>query len=423
LNVPAGTAVNDILLACINVAGGTAATITAPSGWTLIASVNETTNMKTAAYWRLATGYETGSYTWTFDTTRQAAAIMLAYSGAYGFLPPQSATNSTSTASTSTASIGSNSTYETGLSIQFFGAYNATSATTMTAGGTYVQRVDTCTTANAFMEVAVQDVSKGLLIGGLTASPATISSAATSTAINFYLEDQRPAYSFLAEDEFIAGSSSSGSGFTSRTSGLFTTNYPNEVLLAFMSINQGATTISSVTGGGLTWVNAGRANSNSGSVELWRALAPTPLTGFTLTSNFSATTKSFNYLIVGMVGADLTGTNGSGAIGALSTAAITSTAPTVTLTSTRNNSWVWGMANNSSSTNTATAGSNQTIIRNAQDSTNLCRSWVQRQNSLTAASGTVVTINDTAPTTDTCNILAVEILPAVYHHLGTLGVG
>jgi hypothetical protein len=422
LSLPAGTAVNDVLLVCINTTGGTGATITAPTGWTLIASVNETTDIKTAAYWRLATGYDAASYAWTFDTTRQAAGVMLAYSGAYSFFPPESLTASASTAATTTPASGANSTYETGLSIQFFGAYNVTSATTMTAGGAYTQRVDTCTTASAFVEVAAQEASKGLVMGGITSTAATISASATSTEINFFLEDQRPAFNYIGEDEFVVGSSSTA-GFTSRTSSAITTNFPNEVLLAFISVNQGSTTISSVTGGGLTWVNAGRANTNSGSVELWRAFAPVPLAQFSVVMNFSASTKSCNYLIVGLIGADITGTNGSGAIGALNTAAINASAPTVSLTTTRNYSWVWGIVNNSSSTNTCTVGSGQTQLRNAQDTTNACRSWMQRQSSLTAASGTVVTINDTAPTTDTCNILAVEILPAVTHHLGTLGVG
>jgi len=37
---------------------------------------------------------------------------------------------------------------------------------------------------------------------------------------------------------------------------------------------------------------------------------------------------------------------------------------------------------------------------------------VQRQTSTTPASGTVVTINDTAPTTDRYNLAIVEVLPA-----------
>jgi len=38
--------------------------------------------------------------------------------------------------------------------------------------------------------------------------------------------------------------------------------------------------------------------------------------------------------------------------------------------------------------------------------------WVQRQTAVTPASGTVVTINDTAPTGDRYNLSICEILPA-----------
>jgi len=37
--------------------------------------------------------------------------------------------------------------------------------------------------------------------------------------------------------------------------------------------------------------------------------------------------------------------------------------------------------------------------------------WVQARNSPTSAAGSVVQINDTAPTTDRWNIAAVEIVP------------
>ena len=38
--------------------------------------------------------------------------------------------------------------------------------------------------------------------------------------------------------------------------------------------------------------------------------------------------------------------------------------------------------------------------------------WVQRQTSTTPASGTAVTINDTAPTGDRFNLSLCEVLPA-----------
>lgn len=421
ITAPSGIAANDTIIACLSVYGGTSATITPPSGWAQISSKTQSTNLVTFVYWHLVTGYETSSYTWTFDSARQAAGILADYTGAYSFVPDISSDNQTGTPATTTATSAGNSTYETGLSIQVFGAYNTTTATTMTPSGGYTQRADTCTTTTPFVEVCIQDVSKGLGIGGMPANAATISSTATSTSINFYLEDQRPAFTSLAEDEFLIGNKTSA--FTTSTSNVFAVNHPNELVLLFGCIANGTTTISNVTGGGLTWVNVGRANTNAGSTEVWRAFAPTPTT-FTVTANMSASTNSYNYLVVGIVGADLSGSNGSGAIGAFQTAASTSAAPTVSLTTTRNNSWVWGAGNDpSNGTTTPVAGTNQTLLRSYKDSSNVCSSWIQRQNTITATSGTTVTINDSPPTADSCNILALEILPAVHHNLGALGTG
>ncbi|HEV2412261.1 MAG TPA: hypothetical protein VGS28_00445, partial [Candidatus Saccharimonadales bacterium] len=262
----------------------------------------------------------------------------------------------------------------------------------------------------------------GTTIGGLTTNAATISQSATSASIGFYLDDQRPNYTGLVEDEYGSGSKSQATTFTSAVGSNFATNFNNEVILLFAIISQGAATISSVSGGGFTWVNVGRANTNSGSVELWRTFAPTP-TNFFPTVNYSVGVKSVNNLLIGFVGADITGTNGSGAIGAFSTGSSTNAAPTISVTTTRNNSWVYGAVNDPVANSTNTPGTGQGVIRSVGDSTNVCKSWVQRQSAITTTSGTNVTINDTAPTTDSCNILAVEILPAVRHNLAATGVG
>jgi hypothetical protein len=419
INTSTGAQSNDILIACISVSGGSSATITPPTGWTAILGANETTDILTRAYWRQATGYETASYTWTFDTTRQAAGVMVAYSGAYPNIPRTSTTNVNSTASTTTASGTGNSTYETGLSIQIFGAYNTSVATTMTASGGYAQRADTCTTASAFIEVAIQDNSKGLPMGGMSANAATISSAATSTSLNFMIEDQRTV-GVLTVDDYLVGSKTAS--FSSFTSGTFPVNYPNELLLVFASVCNGATTVSGITGGGLTWANVGRINTNAGSTEVWRAFAPISQ-NFGLTFTMSASTVSFNFVVVGIVGADMTGTSGSGAIGAFNTATSTSAAPSVNVTTTRNNSWVWAAGNDSTGTVAAVAGTGQTLLRSDKDTANNCLAWLQRQTTATTTSGTVVTMNNTAPSTDSCNMLAVEILPAIHYNLAATGAG
>src|SRR5262249_34451499 len=59
---------------------------------------------------------------------------------------------------------------------------------------------------------------------------------------------------------------------TTITTSSFTTTATNELLLAFVSAGGPVgQTVTGVTGGGLTWVLAKRANGQSGTAEVWRA--------------------------------------------------------------------------------------------------------------------------------------------------------
>lgn len=421
LSVPSGVLANDVLIAMVGVDGGTGATITAPAGWTTLKNTTQSTNTRAVIYWKLVDGYEPATYTWTLDTTRQAAAVMAAYSGANPFPPAATSTLANGTGSITINATTVNSTYETGLAIQCVAARNTTAASTITAAGSYVKRADTCTSASAFIDVAITDVAKGLTVGGTIGSAPTCNQTVTSVFGTLFLEDARPAFNVLVEDVFVVGSvSASSSSLTSSAS--LQTNYPNTLLLLFCAITKDATTVSSV-GGGLTWTNVSRANTNTGCVEVWRTFVPTPISGQQVIINLAASAVSVNYMVVGFAGVDLTGSNGSGAIGAVATGTSSSAAPSLNLTTTRNNSWVWTGYNAAGVTGAMTAGSGQTVLRNLNDGTNIAQGWFTKQNSLTATSGTVVTSNSTAPSTASCNIISVEILPAIYHNLGATGIG
>jgi hypothetical protein len=420
VSLPSGAQVNDVMLASVGVSNGGSVGITAPSGWTRVTNIAGSSDMNLEVYWHLVTGYETTPIAFTFSGSCQASVAIVDYSGAYTYIPPAYATNSTGTATTSTVTAVPNSTYTSGLSIQFFGAYNTTAQSTMTANGSYTQRIDTCTTVSQFVEVCIQDVTKSGSMGGVTSNAATISQSATSTAITIMLEAQRSAFNILGEDEFIVGGWSSS--IASEATVTMATNLPNELLLCFVNIQKGSTTVSGISGGGYTWVNVGRANSNAGSCELWRTFAPVPAS-FTNTITFSAATISGTYLMVGIVGASISGTNGAGGIGAFSIGTSSSAAPTITVTTTRNNSWVWGTGNDPTNNTGFSVGTGQTLLRQNGDSTNVCSSGFSQQTALTATSGTNVTINYTSPSADSCNILAVEILPAINRNMESLGVG
>jgi len=205
-----------------------------------------------------------------------------------------------------------------------------------------------------------------------------------------------------------------GAKATTVTSPTLSTVSTNELLLAFVATDylSGAnTTVTGVSGGGLTWVLVLRTNAQSGSSEIWRAFSPSLLTNVQVTATLSQSVVS-SITVLGFTGVDTSGTNGSGAIGATKAASAASGAPTATLATTRNNSWVFGVGNDYDNAIARTPGANQSIVQQYLTSAGDTY-WVQKQNNATPLSGTAVTITDTAPTTDRYNLSIVEVLPAL----------
>jgi hypothetical protein len=203
----------------------------------------------------------------------------------------------------------------------------------------------------------------------------------------------------------------SGSGATI-ASPAFTTTSANELLLAFISTDSNTTTnttVTGVTGGGLTWALVGRANGQQGDAEIWRAFAPTTLSAVTVTASLSQTVGA-SITVMSFTGVDTTGTNGSGAIGATAKNSLVG-APSASLLTSRAGSLVLGVGNDWDSATARALGANQTLVHQFL-ATIGDTYWVQRQSSATPVSGTNVTINDTAPTGDSYNLHAVEVMAA-----------
>jgi hypothetical protein len=190
----------------------------------------------------------------------------------------------------------------------------------------------------------------------------------------------------------------------------FSTTSGNELLLAFISSDALVGTVTSVTGAGLTWVPVIRSNAQYGPAEIWRAFANTPLTNVSVTATLSSSVAS-SITLMSFAGVDTTGTNGSGAIGATGTGNSSSGAPSASLITMRNNSWVFGVGTDWNAPIARTVGANQVLIHQALPISDTF--WVQRQLSTTPSAGAVVTINDTTPTTDRYNLAIVEILASL----------
>jgi hypothetical protein len=204
-----------------------------------------------------------------------------------------------------------------------------------------------------------------------------------------------------------------GTPSTTVTTNSFSTTTGGELLLAFIATDAPSgpnTTVTSVSGGGLTWSPVIRTNAQSGTSEIWRTLAASPLSNVSVTASLSAGVAS-SIAVMSFNNVDTSGTNGSGAIGAVMSASASSGAPTATLTTTRNNSLVLGVGNDFDNAIARTPGSNQTVFHQYLAPIGDTY-WMQMQNSTTPLSGTSVTINDTAPTYDRYNLSIVEVLPA-----------
>ena len=238
--------------------------------------------------------------------------------------------------------------------------------------------------------------SRNVTVNGANITTANFSSAAATATT-------------VTQDTIVSTDNVASS--TSITTPNFSTTVGNQLLLAFIGAdNAGGSpniSVTQVTGGGLTWELVRRTNVQLGTAEIWRAFAPNPLTNATFTANFSTTAPEASITVISYIGADFSGTNGSGAIGATGSGNSLNGAPTASLVTTRDNSLVVGVGFDWDSADPRVPDINQTLIRQA--GTRNAAVWVQSRDSATPNTGTTVTINDTDPNYDRYNLSIVEI--------------
>lgn len=185
-------------------------------------------------------------------------------------------------------------------------------------------------------------------------------------------------------------------------SGAITTSEP-ERLVAFLASDSGSAgaAFSSVTGCGLTWTRVVAANGQAGPAEVWTANAPSLLTGCTVTA-----TRGFGSWLGAIT---VIGYTHAGGVGASRAASAASGAPSVTLTASSAQCLVAAVGVDWSNAVARTPATGQTLVSQTLASIGDTY-WVQTLSAPLAAAG-AVTIADTAPTGDTYNLAAVEILP------------
>ncbi len=362
------------------------------------ASTATTTANASGAY--TFTGLVNGSYTITPSLTGYSfspASVAVTVNGANVTAAAITATHQTWTISGSVGSAGS------GATIALTGASTAT--TTANASGAYT-----------FTGLANGSYTITPSLTGYTFSPASVAvtiSGANVTAATFTLSVNPTS---ITIDATVSADRSTSSNSIA-TSALSTVSN-NELLLALIATGaktaqkgiSAHVTVAGVTGGGLTWVLVNRTDVQTGTAEVWRTFAPTPLQSVSITATLSASAPA-SMTVMSFAGVNTTGTNGSGAVGATASANASSGAPGATLATTQNNSWVLGVGTDTRKASARTVGPNQTMVHQYLTSTTDTY-WVQRMSGATAASGSTVTINDSAPTGDPYNLNIVEILAA-----------
>ncbi len=255
----------------------------------------------------------------------------------------------------------------------------------------------------------------GLYIYGQTSSFPTTSSKSANYWVDLsFLPSsvQSAPASALAIDTKAFGDQGSSSATASTAP--FSTSAANELLLAYIATDYSSganTSVTSVTGAGLNWVRVVRTNTQGGTSEIWRALATSALSKVTVSATLSQSVAS-SITVTSFKGVDLTGTNGSGAIGAIGSGNASAGAPTASLVTTRNNSWVVGVGNDYDNAIARTPASGQTLVHQVLSPVGDTY-WVQMLNSPTPSTGSSVSLSDSAPASDRFNLSICEILPAL----------
>ena len=187
------------------------------------------------------------------------------------------------------------------------------------------------------------------------------------------------------------------------TTGALGATQTGDLLLAFVSSDGPSGQTATVSGGGLTWSLVRRANTRPGTSEIWKATAPASAAATTVTSTQSRTGYDQSLTVLAFAGA--------GGVGASNAAGAATGAPRATLTTTAAGSWVFGTGNDYDARDARTLGAGQTMRHQWLDTGSGDTFWAQAQTSPTPNAGTVVAIDDTAPTNHQWNLASVEVVP------------
>jgi len=227
--------------------------------------------------------------------------------------------------------------------------------------------------------------------------PTTVSWPATSTPA------RTPTTVVQLDRLAAADQSTSGSRITSP---LLKTSTGDELLLAFISADgpKGSTQrITNVTGGGLSWSLAARANPALGTAEVWQAYVTARVT-IRVTAALLYSGYDGSIVLTSFTGAART-------TAASATGGARTGPPSVTVTTTIPGSTVWAVGHDWDHAIHRTPNPGQALIHEYVDNRVHDTFWVQDTEATIPEAGTVVTMGDSHPTTDRWELAVVEISP------------
>jgi hypothetical protein len=204
---------------------------------------------------------------------------------------------------------------------------------------------------------------------------------------------------------FVVDVDTSAEGSKHATTQKFTSAEPGEQLFAFVSADgpPGAETqTAKVSGGGLAWRLVRRANSEPGDAEIWTAQAPKVLKRKRVKSTLKV--KGYDQLLT-VISVEMS----SGA-GTSSGAGGEGSAPQASLATSEEGSLVYAVGSDWSAAASPSPGPNQVLLHENLDTLAGKTFWTQYFGAVTGPAGEVVTLDDTAPSSDRWNMAAVEIL-------------
>lgn len=205
-------------------------------------------------------------------------------------------------------------------------------------------------------------------------------------------------------DGIAVGQTITANGTGTLTTDALGASAAGDILMAFAAssgpkANRQALT---VTGGGLTWKRALRANVQAGSSEIWWASVVAPVSGIRVTSTQSRAGFDQSLTVVTFKGAK--------GIGNVVQANAMYEPPHIVLTTTRAGSLVYAVGNDWDGAVARTLGPNQVKVHEWVDTRIADTFWVQTFTSKVPYAGTTVELNATEPRLNRWNLAAIEIV-------------